>query len=202
MISSADFSALDFSSSAVSSAFSDEDEADVVACDEDDISVDVVSEGGCFDSASSVSMISSADFSSLVDGCCLSDVGDCCCAAEEDESEAGDFSIAEELDDAPSIAEDAGGGDDEGPDFTFASPESHGPLASSALSLSSDSVFFSGSCSSSSSFVGEADAAAAAAAVGFCFSPFDPFASGSSSSSSSASSASSLSRRFTPDRTL
>ena len=120
-------SALDFSSSAVSCAFSDEDEADVVACDEDDISVDVVSEGGCFDSASSVSMISSADFSSLVDGCCLSDVGDCCCAAEEDESEAGDFSIAEELDDAPSIPEDAGGGDDEGPDFTFASPESHGP---------------------------------------------------------------------------
>ena len=44
---------------------------------------------------------------------------------EEVEAEAGDLSPAEELDDAPSVAEDMGGGEDEDPVFML--PESHGP---------------------------------------------------------------------------
>merc|ERR1719237_635637 len=102
-----------------------------------------VSTGGSLDSVTSVSMVSSVDFSSLVDGCCFSEVGDSCCAEEEDDAEAGDgdLSPAEELDDAPSVAEDVGGGDVEGPvlklNLKFDLPESHGPLASSAFNLSS-----------------------------------------------------------------
>ena len=46
---------------------------------------------------------------------------------DEEDAEAGDLSPAEELDDAPSAAEDVGGGDDEVPVSMIDLPESHGP---------------------------------------------------------------------------
>ena len=46
---------------------------------------------------------------------------------DEEDAEAGDLSTAEELDDAPSVAEDVGGGDDEVPVSMIDLPESHGP---------------------------------------------------------------------------
>ena len=124
---------MDFSSWAVSSVFSDEDDADDEACEDEDVSPAAVaapaSASSVLASVSSASMLSSADFSSLVDGCCFSDEGDFCCAAAEaffSSVAGGGVAPADELEEAPSaVAEDEGGGEDEGSVLDL--PESHGP---------------------------------------------------------------------------